>query len=297
MNNVAQWGAYLRDNWVTQIVPTVYQAGGEILDAGARNSTFDRAETADGFQWRNDLMYVHKVAADPDETESIAAGIPQGPLINGRAAMYEHLLGQESQWPDPDSIGFEIGSMVGLKGKKPSNSFFNHQMHIAKSSAAPEESWMYMLFQVTDEQSALEIYTKADYGLPANTKLWTSLPPRARYPTSIDPWLHEWEQGWTNDLGTNVAWVEWYVAWRAEWQESSFNRRPVSESLCRDAGGEPEGSRPCVQGPSAGIDCLAADPIGLRFDQDGARGLVPAPLSVVCVESRTSARAANRTQQ
>lgn len=231
LNNVAQWGAYLRDNWITQIVPTIYQADGEILDEAARNSTFDRAETLEGFQWRNDLMYVHKVAADPDETESISAGIPQGPLINGRAAMYEHLLGQESHWPDPASLDFEIGSMVGLKGKKPSNSFFNHQMHIAKSSAAPEESWGYMLFQVTDEQSALEIYTKADYGLPANTKLWSTLPPRSQYPTSIDPWLHELEQGWTNDLGTNVAWVEWYVAWRAEWQESSFGRRPVSESL------------------------------------------------------------------
>ena len=233
LNSVEQWGAYLRDNWITQIVPTVYQAQGEILDDAARNSTFDRSETADGFQWRNDLMYVHNVAADPDETESLAAGIPQGPLINGRAALYEHLLGQESHWPPPSELDFEIGSMVGLKGKVPSNSWFNHQMHVAKSSAHPEESWGYMVFQVTDEQSALEIYTKADYGLPANTQLWTksSLGERQTFPTSIDPWLHELEQGWTNDLGTNVAWVEWYVAWRAEWQESSFNRRPVSESL------------------------------------------------------------------
>ena len=233
LNKVEQWGAYLRDNWITQIVPTVYQNGGEILDEQARNSTFNLAETEAALQWRNDLMYVNKVAPDPDETEAVGAGIYHGPLINGKVAFYEHLLGQESAWPDPASLDFELGAMVGLKGTKPSNSFFSHQMHIAKASAHPEESWMYMLFQVTDEQSALQIYTKADYGLPANTKLWTpsALGTRSQYPTSIDPWLHELDQGWMNGLGTNVAWVEWYVAWRAEYQESSFNRRPISESV------------------------------------------------------------------
>ncbi|MCY3800169.1 MAG: extracellular solute-binding protein [Chloroflexi bacterium] len=235
LDNVEQWGAYLRDNWVTQIVPTVYQNDGEIIDAQARNSTFNLAETEAGLKWRNDLMYVHMVAPDPDETAAIESGGYHAPLINGRAAMYEHLLGQESHWPDPASLDFEIGSMVGLSGTRPSNSFFSHQMHVAKSSAHPEEAWMYMVFQVTDEQSALEIYTKADYGLPANTKLWTpsALGARSQYPTSIDPWLHELDQGWMNGLGTNVAWVEWYVAWRAEYQESSFNRRPISESVVK----------------------------------------------------------------
>ena len=235
LNRVEQWGAYLRDNWITQIVPTVYQNDGEILDDNARNSTFDLAETEAALKWRNDLMYVNMVAPDPDETEAVGAGIYHGPLINGKVAFYEHLLGQESAWPDPASLDFELGAMVGLSGKKPSNSFFSHQMHIAKASAHPEESWMYMLFQVTDEQSALQIYTKADYGLPANTTLWTpsKLGVRSQYPTSIDPWLHELDQEWMNGLGTNVAWVEWYVAWRAEYQESSFNRRPMSESVVK----------------------------------------------------------------
>ena len=235
LNKVEQWGGYLRDNWITQIAPTIYQNNGEIIDAQARNSTFTLPETEAALQWRNDLVYLHMVAADPDETEAVGAGIYHGPLINGKAALYEHLLGQESHWPDPATLDFEIGSMVGLKGQKPSNSFFSHQMHVAKSSAQPEEAWMYMVFQVMDEQSALEIYTKADYGLPANTKLWTpsALGVRSQYPTSIDPWLHELDQEWMNGLGTNVAWVEWYIAWRAEYQESAYNRRPISESVVK----------------------------------------------------------------
>ena len=101
LNKVEQWGAYLRDNWITQIVPTVYQNGGEILDEQARNSTFNLAETEAALQWRNDLMYVNKVAPDPDETEAVGAGIYHGPLINGKAALYEHLLGQESHLARP----------------------------------------------------------------------------------------------------------------------------------------------------------------------------------------------------
>ncbi len=233
LNKVEQWGAYLRDNWITQIVPTVYQNDGEILDEQARNSTFTLAETEAALQWRNNLVYLHMVAADPDESEAVGAGIYHGPLITGKAALYEHLLGQESHWPNPASLDFEIGAMVGLSGKRPSNSFFSHQMHISKSSTQPEEAWLYMVFQVMDEQSALEIYTKADYGLPANTKLWTpsALGVRSQYPTSIEPWLHELDREWMNGLGTNVAWVEWYVAWRAEYQESAYNRRPISESV------------------------------------------------------------------
>ena len=234
VDNVDQWGVTIRYAWHNQVASAAAQNGGALIDAERRKTGFDDPKVQEAMQWRHDLTWKHNLAAGPVAAEDLDAGVRRGGLVNGRVALYEHLLGQETSWPQTADM-VEIKAMGVLKGEKRSATVKSHQLHISTHSDHHDEAWEFLLFHTTDDAAALGVFTEAGYGLPPNTKFWSteSLGLNSHYPRDLTAFLDPSLEGYTNHVGTNLAWSEWARSWRSTWAEANHNRKQPEELFAK----------------------------------------------------------------
>ena len=233
--NVQVYGMAQRHDYLTVVMPWIFQNGGDVTDAKGRNSTWTDPRTVEALQFRNDLVYRHGVSPTPDDADAIRGGLYQGMFTQGRAGMTMSLFGQESVWSKPSEVGFTLEGMANLEQAQTGSSLMPFQMLMGKVTKHPEEAWAWMLFHLTDETSAKGITLQENYGISGNTKYWDQLSPRTfdTHLTDLSPFFDAITNGFGNDIGASIAWREWWGASAKHWQEATRDRITVEEAAKR----------------------------------------------------------------
>ena len=170
---VDQWGLYtettdMENAWAS----FVWQAGGDILNADGTATALDTPETAAGIQFLQDLIWKHKVAADPAIFAETGDAFEQGVAameINGSWLVPTH-----------EAAGINLGIAPLPKGAVGAATSVNATgAVISKTTDSPEAAWE--LVKYLSSPAAQEKIMALKASVPVNKEILATT-----YPTSFE---------------------------------------------------------------------------------------------------------------
>lgn len=168
----SQWGFYTEtsdmENYWSSLV---WQAGGDILSADKKTVVVNSDQAAAGIQFLQDLIYKHKVMAQP------VAGGSGDMFENGQAAMEAN-----GSWlvPTHEAAGISFGVAPLPKGPAGQATSVNPSGVVAyKGTKSPDAAWEFIKCYTGPELQAMVASLKAS--MPANKQVLTG-----QYATSFD---------------------------------------------------------------------------------------------------------------
>jgi multiple sugar transport system substrate-binding protein len=168
----SQWGLYTEtsdmENYWSSLV---WQAGGDILSPDKKTVVIDSDQAAAGIQFLQDLIYTHKVMAQP------VAGGSGDMFENGQAAMEAN-----GSWlvPTHEAAGLDFGVAPLPKGPAGQATSVNPSGVVAyKGSKSPDAAWEFIKCYTGPQLQAMVASLKAS--MPANKEVLTG-----QYATSFD---------------------------------------------------------------------------------------------------------------
>jgi multiple sugar transport system substrate-binding protein len=169
---VDQWGLYTETTDMENAWSSfVWQAGGDILNADGTATALDKPESAAGIQFLQDLIWKHKVAADPAIFAETGDAFEQGVAameINGSWLVPTH-----------EAAGINLGIAPLPKGAAGRASSVNATgAVIAKTTKSPEAAWE--LVKYLSSPAAQEKIMALRASVPVNKEVLSTT-----YPTSF----------------------------------------------------------------------------------------------------------------
>ena len=171
-SSTTQWGFYTEtsdmENYWSSLV---WQAGGDILSPDKRTVAIDTDQAAAGIQFLQDLIYTHKVMAQP---------VPGGTgdaFENGQAAMEAN-----GSWlvPTHEAAGIDFGVAPLPRGPAGQATSVNPSgVVIYKGTKSPDAAWQFVKCYTGPELQAMIASLKAS--MPANKQVLAQ-----QYATSFD---------------------------------------------------------------------------------------------------------------
>lgn len=171
--DIDQWGLYteagdMENAWGM----FVWQAGGDILNADGTATMLDKPESAAGIQFLQDLIWKHKVAADPAIFAETGDAFEQGVAameINGSWLVPTH-----------EAAGIPLGLAPLPKGPAGQAAMVNATgAVISKTTESPEAAWE--LVKYLSSPAAQEKIMALKASVPVNKEILATT-----YPTSFD---------------------------------------------------------------------------------------------------------------
>jgi multiple sugar transport system substrate-binding protein len=170
---IDQWGLYTETTDMENAWSSfVWQAGGDILNADGTATALDKPESAAGIQFLQDLIWKHKVAADPAVFAETGDAFEQGVAameINGSWLVPTH-----------QAAGINFGIAPLPKGAAgPASSVNATGAVIYRMSKSPEAAWELVKYLASPAAQEKIMALKAS--VPANKEILTTT-----YPSSFD---------------------------------------------------------------------------------------------------------------
>jgi multiple sugar transport system substrate-binding protein len=170
---VDQWGLYTETTDMENAWSSfVWQAGGDILNADGTATALDSPESAAGIQFLQDLIWKHKVAADPAIFAETGDAFEQGVAameINGSWLVPTH-----------EAAGINLGIAPLPKGAAGAASSVNATgAVISKTTDSPEAAWE--LVKYLSSPAAQEKIMALKASVPVNKEILAT-----SYPTSFE---------------------------------------------------------------------------------------------------------------
>ena len=170
---VDQWGLYTETTDMENAWSSfVWQAGGDVLNADGTATALDTPESAAGIQFLQDLIWKHKVAADPAIFAETGDAFEQGVAameINGSWLVPTH-----------EAAGINLGIAPLPKGAAGAASSVNATgAVISKTTDSPEAAWE--LVKYLSSPAAQEKIMALKASVPVNKEILATT-----YPTSFE---------------------------------------------------------------------------------------------------------------
>ena len=234
VENVEQWGLYLKQAVHSEWIPAIRQNGGEMLSDDTTTSGLGMPETIEAMQWVHDHVWKFQIAPTRDQVTGFGSEYDIT-FVSGAAMAKGHISGQEAPYPKPDKAKYEIKAMVHPIGAQHGATMTGHQMMISKVSQKAEEAWAFALFHATDVPSSIGIYTVANYGVPPDKTTWDlpEVKSRDHYPRDYSAFFHPALNDYGYPMHPSPFFGEWHSAFAKANDEAAYNRLSVNEAMER----------------------------------------------------------------